>query len=86
MTFYAVETLPVTDDVHDSDRRHHDRCRSRIQTYFKPWMVSRRHHRRLLPLWHRELPFTASVVSEITAPQQIVEPRVVEIPAVRKLT
>jgi len=38
------------------------------------------------PLWHRELPFAASVVSEMTALHQIVEPRVAEIPAVRELT
>jgi hypothetical protein len=38
------------------------------------------------PLWHREFAFPASVVSEVTAPHQIVEPRVAEFPAVRELT
>jgi hypothetical protein len=38
------------------------------------------------PLWHEEPAFPASVISETTAPQQIVQPRVAEIPAVRDLT
>jgi len=38
------------------------------------------------PLWHGELPFTASVITETTVPQQIVEPGVANFPIVRELS
>ena len=38
------------------------------------------------PLWHRELPFTSSVITETTVSQQVIEPAVANFPIVRDLS
>jgi hypothetical protein len=38
------------------------------------------------PLWHRELPFTASVITETTVSQQVIEPAVANFAIVRELS
>ena len=38
------------------------------------------------PLWHRELPFTASVITETTVSQQAIDPGFANFPIVRELS
>lgn len=38
------------------------------------------------PLWHRELPFTASVITGTSVSQQVIEPDVANFPIVRELS
>ena len=38
------------------------------------------------PLWHGELPFTSSVITEATVSQQIIGPGVANFPIVRELS
>jgi hypothetical protein len=38
------------------------------------------------PLWHREHPFTASVITETTMSEQVIEPAVVNFAIVRELS
>jgi hypothetical protein len=38
------------------------------------------------PLWHGELPFTASVITETTVSQQVIEPGLANFPIVRELS
>jgi hypothetical protein len=38
------------------------------------------------PFWHRELPFTASVITETTLSQQVIEPAVTNFAIVRELS
>ena len=38
------------------------------------------------PLWHRQLPFTSSVITETSVSQQVIEPGVANFPIVRELS
>ena len=38
------------------------------------------------PLWHRELPFTSSVITETSVSQQVIEPGVTNFRIVRELS